>query len=113
MKKKLIKAITSGLAGIMIVGSVYIPSDGMTLFYANKGRRNTKVFVEAKFTPNVKTTSTEYGLKKGKYVKKVTIRLKEGSYNKTKSDTKGYLIKLEKTNNPMKTSSGSWSWTYK
>lgn len=114
MKKKILKTMAALMTVVTIVGTAYIPSDAMTFFYASKGRRNTKVYVEAMFTANMKTNTTDYGLKKNKYVKKVTIRLKEGSYNKSKSTTKGgNLISLTKTNNPLKTSSASWTWYYK
>ena len=97
MKNKVLKTVAGFMAVVTVAGSVYIPADGMTHFYASKGRRGTKVYVEAQFTANKKTTTTDYGLKKGKYVKKVKIRLKEGDYNKSKSTTQGSkLIKLQK-----------------
>ena len=84
------------------------------MFYAASGRSGVNVYVEAQFADGVKTTNTDYGLEKDKYVSKVTIRLREGDYDETDSTTQGgHLIRLEKINNPLKTASGSWSWEYK
>lgn len=106
------KGMALALSLTLLLGTT-VTTKGMTLFYANKGRSGTKIYVEAKFTPDVLTTSTQYGLKKGKYVKKVKIRLHEGSYDKTKSTTTAKKIRLEKANNPLITSSASWTWYYK
>lgn len=107
--KKYYRCIVSNNA----LGATY-GVNGMSNFYANKGRDGLNVFVEASFTPGVKTNTTKYGLIKGKYVRKVTINLKEGtSYNKSKSTTTGNLIRLSKRNNPLQKSYGSWRWTYK
>lgn len=84
----------------------------MPLFYAGGGRENLKVYVMAHTTKGVKTNTTSYGIKKGKYVKKVTVRLREGAYDKSKSTTSG-LVKLSKPNSPFKTARATWSWTYK
>lgn len=113
MKRKIKRGVAGVLSGIMIVGAACGVS-GMSNFYANKGRSGLNVFVEASFTPGVKTNTTNYNLIKGKYVQKVTINLKEGtSYNKSKSTTTGNLIRLSKKNNPLQKSYGSWRWTYK
>lgn len=113
MKLNFKRSMAIVLATTMLLGTA-VSASGMTLFYANKGRSGVYVFVEAAFTPNAITTNTKYGLKKNKYVKKVTIRLQEGkNYDKSKSTTTGKHIKLSKVNNPLITSSGSWKWEYK
>ena len=113
MNKKITKSIIGALSATMLLGATY-SANGMSNFYANKGRDGLNVFVEASFTPGVKTNTTKYGLVKGKYVRKVTINLKEGiSYNKSKSTTTGNLIRLSKKKNPLQKSYGSWRWTYK
>lgn len=113
MKFNFKRSMAIMLATIMFLGTSASAS-GMTLFYANKGRSGAYVFVEAAFTPKAKTTNTKYGLKKNKYVKKVTIRLQEGKgYDKSKFTTTGKHIKLSKLNNPLIKSSGSWKWEYK
>ena len=113
MNKKITKSIIGVLSATMLLGATY-GVNGMSNFYANKGRDGLNVFVEASFTPGVTTNTTKYGLIKGKYVRKVTINLKEGtSYNKSKSTTTGNLIRLSKRNNPLQKSYGSWRWTYK
>lgn len=106
------KILTSSLISLLVLGSVS-SAGAMTLFYANSGRDGLKVFVEAKFTPDTLTTSSNYGLEVGKYVTKVTIRLVEGDYDESKSTTGPDLIRLEKTNNPLKSANGTWKWTYK
>lgn len=110
MKKIRKKIITTVLCAV--IAATAIPVSGMETFYASKGRDGVKVYVMANTTKGVKTKTTRYGLKKGKYVKKVTIRLQEGSFDKSKSTTNG-LIKLSKINNPLKAFKGSWKWTYK
>ena len=86
MNKKITKSIIGALSATMLLGATY-SANGMSNFY---------------------------GLVKGKYVRKVTINLKEGiSYNKSKSTTTGNLIRLSKKNNPLQKSYGSWRWTYK
>ena len=86
----------------------------MTLWYASKGRRGAYVYVEAQFNGSVKTSTTQYGLKKNKYVKKVTIQLTEGGYRGIDSTKKSNdLIRLKKINNPFYTSSAKWTWDYK
>ncbi len=86
----------------------------MTLWYASKGRRGVYVYVEAQFNGSVKTSTTQYGLKKNKYVKKVTISLKEGHYEMKKRTTKSNkLISIEKINNPFQISAAKWNWDYK
>lgn len=111
MRKKILTTaivMTLSLMSMVMVGA-------MTLWYASKGRRGAYVYVEAQFNGSVKTSTTQYGLKKNKYVKKVTISLKEGpSYNKTKSTKKSNsLISLKKINNPLYTSYAKWNWDYK
>lgn len=64
MKKKILKALATLMVVATVVEVGYIPSDAMSLFYASKGRRNIKVYVEAMFTANTKTNTTDYGLKK-------------------------------------------------
>ena len=110
MRKKFLTTaivMTLSLMTVVMVGA-------MTHFYASKGRRGLSVYVEARFNGSVKTYNTDYGLKKNRYVNKVTIKLKEGSYSQSKTTKKSNkLIQLSKTNNPFYTSSGSWTWGYK
>lgn len=70
------------LAGLLAVASIVsaFPSGAMTHFYAQSGRDGIYVFVRGHFTPKIKTSSTQYGLKKDRYVKGISIYLKEGSY---------------------------------
>ena len=105
------KIIAATLIGITMISSTY-STDAATLFYAKTGRENLKVYVTATTTKNKLTNTSSYGLIKGKYVKKVTIRLKEGSYNKSKSTGDG-TIKISKKNDPRYTAKGTWTWTYK
>lgn len=99
--------MTLSLMSIVMVGA-------MTLWYASKGRRGVYVYVEAQFNGSVKTSTTQYGLKKNKYVKKVTIKLDEGSYHGKDSTTKSNkLIGLKKINNIFCPSSAKWTWDYK
>ncbi len=113
MKKKIMATVFTATLTLAVV------TNGMTLWYAGKGTRGTKIYVEASFTSSQMTFDDEdgyfcgeLGLKPNKYVDSVTIRLKEGDYDKSKTSTTGSLVKLEKTNNPFKTSSASWNWKY-
>lgn len=95
------------LASIAIVGVTTYSVCAMTLFYANSGRRGIDVFVEANTTAGVYPPTTDYGLSTSKYVQSVKIHLEEGSYNKSKSTTDGF-ISLSKTNNPLHTAYTSY-----
>lgn len=109
--EKIRKRITAAvLCAVIAVTAISV--NGMETFYANKGRDGIKVYVIANTTKGIKTKTTRYGLKRGKYVKKVTIRLREGSFDKSKSTTNG-SVKLSKVNNPLKKFQGSWKWIYK
>ncbi|MCM1159939.1 MAG: hypothetical protein NC412_01840 [Roseburia sp.] len=109
--KKCKKMIAALLIGVTMTTTTAYSVGAMPLFYAAGGRDKLKVYVMANTTKGVKTNTTSYNLKKGKYVKKVTVRLKEGSYDKSASTTSG-LVKISKTNNPFKTAKATWSWTY-
>ena len=97
MKKKIYTiaiAMSLSLMALVMVGA-------MTHWYASKGRRGLDVYVEARFNGSVKTNGgslcKSLGLKKDKYVKKVTIKLREKNYNHSKSTTKSNkLIQLKK-----------------
>lgn len=110
MRKKILTTaivMTLSLMSIVMVG-------GMTLWYASKGRRGAYVYVEAQFNGSVKTSTTKYGLKKNKYVKRVYIELHEKDYHGYKNTKKSNeLIRLKKINNPFYTSYAKWTWDYK
>lgn len=112
MKRTWKKGIAMALALSLMFGTAATTS-GMTLFYANGGRDGIYVFVEAKSSPGVKTPYTKYGLKKGKYVSKVRIRLREGTFNQSKSTTTSKKIRIQKVNNPKETAYTTWKWIYK
>ena len=57
MNKKITKSIIGALSATMLLGATY-SANGMSNFYANKGRDGLNVFVEASFTPGVKTNTT-------------------------------------------------------
>ncbi len=100
--------VTAVLSTMLVSTSV----GAMGLWHISQGRDGLKVYILGNTTPNIKTTTTNYGLKKGKYVKKLKIRLVEGDYDKSKSTTSG-TIKISKNNNPLKQANGSWTWYYK
>lgn len=109
--KKFKKIVAALIIGVTMATTAYSVG-AMPLFYAGGGRENLNVYVMAHTTKGVKTNTTNYQLKKGKYVKKVTVRLKEGSFNKVKSTAHG-TVKISKYNNPLYTARATWSWTYK
>ncbi len=109
--KKFKKIVAALIIGVTMATTVYSVG-AMPLFYAAGGREYLKVYVMAHTTKGVKTNTTNYQLKKGKYVKKVTVRLREGSYDKSKSTANG-TVKISKNNIPFKTAKATWSWTYK
>lgn len=101
--------------GIFVLLCVFLMGIGCsarTLFFAESGRSGAYVFVRAYMTPGYPAPNNDYGLVKGWRVKKVTINLREGSYNKTKSTSDTKEIKLQKVNNPSETAYGTWKWTY-
>lgn len=80
-----------------------------------------KVEVATSFTPSWKTESndTQYGVEVGKYIKNSWVTLYEGSYNTTKiSDhyyrpsTEFVYTSLSKINNPLKTATCTYGWSY-
>lgn len=83
-----------------------------TLFFAESGRSGAYVFVRAYMTPGYPAPNNDYGLVKGWRVKRVTIRLREGNYDKSKSTSDIKEIKLQNFNTPGKTAYGTWHWTY-
>lgn len=109
MKKK---SLCACLCLLIALQTTTFSTDAMTLFYASSGRRAQNVYVEANTTANVLTPNSDYGLQKGRYVSKVTIRLQEGKYDEQKSTSKGF-IQLSKVNNPFHTAQGTWNWTYR
>ena len=110
--KQLRNTLLAGLIAVTSIVSAF-PSGAMTHFYAQSGRDGIYVFVRGHFTPNKLTTSTQYGLKKGRYVKGISIYLKEGSYYAEKHDrTGGMLIQLSKINDPRYKDTGTWKWHY-
>ena len=91
-------------------------ASGMTHWYASKGTRGLDVYVEAEFD-KTKTLNNDdckkIGLKANKVIKSVTVRLKEGDYDKKKTGKKeNKMVRLQKFNNPFSTSSASWKWSY-
>lgn len=101
--------------GIFVLLCVFLMGIGCsarTLFFAESGRSGAYVFVRAYMTPGYPAPNNDYGLVKDWRVKKVTINLREGSYNKTKSTSDTKEIKLQKVNNPSETAYGTWKWTY-
>ncbi len=100
--------VTTVISAMLVSTSV----GAMGLWQISQGRDGLKVYILGTTTSSVKTNTTDYGLKKNKYVKKLKIRLVEGDYDKSKSTTDG-TIKISKKNNPFNQANGSWTWYYK
>ncbi len=114
MKKKIICLCMAALLAMPISS---MSADAMTLFYAGTGTLGwfgvTEVYVAANTTEDYLTyEDASIGLKGGKYVDYVTIRLREGDYDERLSTFNGY-IELSKKNNPFKKQYGTWKWTYR
>lgn len=81
-------------------------------FYAETYTERGQAFTVATTTKNMKTYTTDYGLKKGRYVSKVEVYLREGDFYGTNSTSDG-TTSVSKWNNPLYVARGWWTWYYK
>lgn len=97
------------------------PRSGYWNVYKQSGAVNS---IQADFVAGIKTTTTNYGLVKGRYVNQAYVRLQEGSYDSGRkfSGNSGGIVnnvgrtystpKVSKTNNPLATAKMNWGWFY-
>ncbi|MBQ1327405.1 MAG: hypothetical protein IIY49_05135 [Eubacterium sp.] len=107
-----IKKFVTGILLAALIITASKTTEGMTHFYAQSGSDWSEVWTEANTTKNRKTETTDYGLKKGKYVKKVEVFLREGDTYLHKETDDGF-VRVSKGNNILYTAYGWWSWIYR
>lgn len=84
------------------------------------GRSGVNIYVKAHFYAYQPVSTTDYGLKLDKHVKKVRVVLVEGDYSEkktsstasSKTDRKKYEVSIYHFNNPLVASSASKTWYY-
>lgn len=100
--------------GLMVTSTIGTSFTMSSQPWAQSGRSGLKVYTKATFTNQKVKKGNKYHATAGKVVSKSIVRLKEGSYNKSKTcATPGVENKISKFNNPFKKAAGSWTWKYK
>lgn len=98
------------LAAVVITGAKTV--EASDLFYAATYTDHGHAIVEATTTKNKLTYTSDYGLKKNRYVSRVEVYLREGDFYGTDTAYDGTAY-VSKWNNPIYVARGWWTWFYK
>lgn len=112
--KSIITTVLAAMVAVVILMPNEITAQGLTHQHISMGSTAATAYIEGYNTKGVKGTGL-YKTDKNRVVTGVTVRLREGNYDKSANNYKnkgGWTPKLSKVNNPFQIARTTYNWRY-